>query len=163
MTPPRSLYPPSSRNLSASQFLCPLPNPETLFNAFDSFHLPSYPSFPFSASVPFPGSLLQFSALSRSPYSFKAAVSQSWAPWALSSSRAPTASPQLRRILHQSCFNCSYERLACPLPGSNLNNEMFARVVFQEFRVIFIKLELSWLKLNKATKPPSRQAKVFTL
>lgn len=86
-----------------------------------------------------------------------------WAPWALSSSCAPTASPQLRRILHQSCFNCSYERLACPLPGSNLNNEMFARVVFQEFRVIFIKLELSWLKLNKATKPPSRQAKVFTL
>lgn len=64
---------------------------------------------------------------------------------------------------NQSCFNCSYGRLACPLPGSNLNNELFARVVFQEFRVIFIKLELSWLKLNKATKPPTRQAKVFTL
>lgn len=40
---------------------------------------------------------------------------------------------------------------------------MFARVVFQEFEVIFIKLKLSGLKVNKATKPPTRHAEVFTL
>ena len=74
MTPPRSLYPPSSRNLSASQFLCPLPNPNPSLTPLTLSTFLLIPPSPFQHPYPFPdpsSNSLLFPSLrtpSRPPY-----------------------------------------------------------------------------------------------